>query len=105
MKYLFAAPGWGLRDQSAAPGVVIPAGGGGAAEAFPGLFKEFSGEGLQARIPEGRTGGDDMIPVGLLLAGRLGVAPEELFDFALVEDAQLPAFSVDAIPCASPAVS
>ena len=69
--------------QSSSSGMVVAPGSCGPAEAIAEFGKEYAGEGSQTGVLKSRTGIQDMIPVGVLFAGRCGVAPEKLLDFAL----------------------
>ena len=77
--------------------MVVASGCCGPAEAIAEFGKEYAGEGSQTGVLKSGTGIHDMVPVGVLLAGGCGVAPEKLLDFALFKRPQLPAFPVEPI--------
>ena len=86
----------GVLDQAAAPGVMIVAGRGGAAEALAILGDEFGAQGAQPGIVNRRGRGDNKIPIGFLFLPQLRRALQKLRLFLVRQGTNLPAADIEA---------
>lgn len=76
-----------MLHQSAAPGVMVSAGGGGALEAFPELFDEFNAQGANARIIHALDEHANLLQVRLLLLLQGSGPGQEAFLLLFVQGA------------------
>ena len=84
-------------DEAAAACVVIFAGGGSAFVAVGEAFEEELAEVVEAGVGEGGEFGEDVLPVGVLTGGGVGVAEEEGVFFVFGEEADFGGAGFDAV--------